>query len=532
MKIRKLRIGKRSISLSVFFLIVLAGGISASSVNTLLHSSAHTYRPDLITIDSMDTFGKLERPAVPFLHDKHTDTIEKEGKDCKACHKTKDDKLSPMFMRIENSNKQDVMDTYHTNCIGCHNEVIARGKESGPITCAKCHQPEPDTLSSRMPAGMDNSLHYRHTKTLENKCEACHHEYNERTREIYYEKGKEGTCRYCHLTETEKNVRSMELAAHASCIDCHMQKLAEKKITGPIKCSECHDGEAQKMIKKITPVPRMDRKQPGTVMIKTGNEEIDASHKNRMNFVPFNHMAHEEYNDTCRVCHHKAMDTCSKCHTLKGSDEGGGISLELAMHKTGSNQSCTGCHKIKQQAGECAGCHNFIGQNRKNINDDNCLTCHMDMPAGIAGQAIKPEVDADKKDEKIAEQLLGMRNKITGTYDTEDIPEKVIIKELSKKYEPAEFPHRKVVNTIVESIKDNKLAAYFHAEKGTVCQGCHHNSPATSKPTRCISCHGKPFEEKDMFKPGLMGAYHIQCMECHTNMNIAKTGCTDCHKEK
>ena len=34
-------------------------------------------------------------------------------------------------------------------------------------------------------------------------------------------------------------------------------------------------------------------------------------------------------------------------------------------------------------------------------------------------------------------------------------------------------------------------------------------------------------------KPGLMGAYHLQCMGCHKEMGMEKpVSCTDCHKEK
>ena len=51
-------------------------------------------RADGIHIDSMSVFGKLERPAVTFLHQKHTDAIEKRGKDCATCHLSeKDPKL-------------------------------------------------------------------------------------------------------------------------------------------------------------------------------------------------------------------------------------------------------------------------------------------------------------------------------------------------------------------------------------------------------------------------------------------------------
>ncbi len=133
----------------------------------------------------------------------------------------------------------------------------------------------------------------------------------------------------------------------------------------------------------------------------------------------------------------------------------------------------------------------------------------------------------------MATAMLQSRKPVTGTLNDEDIPEKVVIKDMVNKYGPVELPHRKIVHTLVKNIKDNKLGNYFHNEPGTICQGCHHNSPVSKKPPRCGNCHGKPFDENNPSRPGVMGAYHRQCMGCHKEMNIEKAvGCTDCHKEK
>jgi hypothetical protein len=148
---------------------------------------------------------------------------------------------------------------------------------------------------------------------------------------------------------------------------------------------------------------------------------------------------------------------------------------------------------------------------------------------------MKPLADPAESNEIMAEMLLKTRKATADTYKDEDIPEKVIIKDLSDKYEPVELPHRKMIKTLLTNIKDNKMAGYFHAEKGTVCQSCHHNSPIDKKPPRCGSCHSKPFDKNALTRPGIKGAYHQQCMECHTILNLEKpkaTACTECHKEK
>ena len=42
-------------------------------------SDPSTMRADVIAIDALTAFGDLERPEVVFLHDLHTDALEKKG---------------------------------------------------------------------------------------------------------------------------------------------------------------------------------------------------------------------------------------------------------------------------------------------------------------------------------------------------------------------------------------------------------------------------------------------------------------------
>jgi hypothetical protein len=268
----------------------------------------------------------------------------------------------------------------------------------------------------------------------------------------------------------------------------------------------------------------MERKQPDVVLIKTA-PEADPEKQNRMNYVPFDHKGHETYNDTCRVCHHESLKPCNECHTLAGIKEGKDVTLETAMHQADTDRSCTGCHAAKMQDKNCAGCHALMG--RKPTKEDKaCLTCHM-MPPFENENALLPEAEM-----AVAADLLKSRNPVTGTYSEDDIPEKVVIKHLSREYEAVDFPHRKIVKALADNIKENKLAGYFHGQEGTLCMGCHHHSPAARKPPQCANCHGKTFDEKNPLKPGIIGAYHQQCLGCHREMNITKpAGCTECHKK-
>jgi hypothetical protein len=497
----------------IFFAATLAAIFTsgAQGVKDLAAASPEK-KADVITIDTLKSFGNLEQPGVIFSHDLHTDALDKQNKDCAACHLSENDGRSPKFKRLKDTSRQEVMDTYHSDCMKCHKEMSAAGEKAGPVEkCGECHQGRPKVVSARQLIVFDKSLHYRHTIANKDKCERCHHEYNEATKKLFYAKGKEGSCIYCHKQQTEENRISKKLASHLSCIDCHRETLAKKKamvpskdkIAGPIKCNGCHDKQKLQLIKRIKDVPRMKRNQPDVVLIQA--VQVDANKKGvasaiLMNPVPFDHESHEKYNDTCRVCHHADLKTCSSCHTVAGKKEGNYVRSEQAMHQIDSERSCLGCHGARQSKLSCAGCHGSIPIESKQ-QTTYCVQCHMKPPQRST---------ANLKPEQVASILLKSRTPMTSTYRDEDIPETVTMKELSDQYEPVYFPHRRIVRRLVTEIKNEKLAQYFHSQQDTICQACHHNSPATKKPPRCYSCHGKPFDEMGLENPD-----SLNCIECH-----------------
>jgi len=486
-------------------------------------------RADIIRIDAMQIFGTLERPPVLFLHEKHTEALEKKNKDCTVCHLTEKDLLVSKYMRIEDTAKQEVMDIYHINCIACHKATAEAKEKSGPVVCGECHQDKPALFSAWQPIGMDKSLHYRHSKAQNEKCERCHHQYNEVTKKLYYAEGKEGTCRYCHRDITEENRISLREASHLGCIDCHRKTLAKLDNAGPITCGGCHDAAQQRLVQKLEVVPRMKLRQPDVVFVRTAKAGTNNSNPaTRMKRVPFSHQAHENYNDTCRVCHHADLNACVQCHTLQGTQEGNQVNLEQAMHRSNVQISCLGCHDMNQQDPECAGCHSGIAKARQQ-DAAACQACHM------ADVNPLPENVQHTDEKMLAATLLDSRKPLTDTFAESEIPENVEIKTLSSTYGPVKLPHRKIVQKLFDNIKGNRLVQYFHGDQATLCQGCHHNSPPAKKPPTCSSCHGQPFDERDLFKPGLMAAYHRQCMECHKQMGIEKpvaTDCVACHQKK
>lgn len=485
-------------------------------------------RVDLIRIDALKLFGELEKPPVEFLHEAHTQALAQKNRDCTTCHLTDNDRFSPKFKRLKDSDKLTAMNLYHEACISCHGEMRIAGAKAGPVECNDCHREEARFTSFRQPMGFDRSLHSRHAQAQKNECGRCHHEYDEKEKKLFYAKEKEGTCRYCHRTETKDKLISMPLASHTACIDCHRKSLAKQIEAGPLTCWGCHAPEAQNKIRKISPVPRMERKQPDNVLLKItqGVMGAEIGRPASMNFVPFDHKGHEAYNDTCRVCHHETFKPCNQCHTLAGIKEGKGVTFEKAMHQGNTKKSCMGCHGIQQEKADCAGCHVSIVKS-SNKEDESCLKCHM-------ASTIEKEKTIDPEMEKnLAVDLLKSRNLTAGVYDDNEIPEKVIIKNLSQEYGAVLFPHRKIVKTLVNNIKDNKLAGYFHNPEGTICKGCHHSSPLSKKPPQCGNCHAEIQDVKNPLKPGIKGAYHLQCIRCHSIMKMTKVdGCTKCHEEK
>ncbi|MCP4694749.1 MAG: cytochrome C, partial [Desulfobacterales bacterium] len=405
---------------------------------------------DVITIDGMKDFGSLERPGVPFFHDRHTEALEKKGKDCQTCHLTDEERLSAKFKRLADTGKEEVMNAYHDNCIGCHKEMKSAGDKTGPVECGECHLKKP-VVSARLPMGFDKSLHYRHAKAVDNKCETCHHAYDERAKKLFYAKGEEGTCRYCHAGKTEENRISMRLASHSSCIACHQQTIAKKKEAGPVKCGGCHDARKRMMIEKVKNPPRMERKQPDATLVKAGapgEKETAAKGAGRMNPVPFNHKSHEEYNDSCRVCHHADLSACNACHTQTGDKKGDNVTLAQAMHQLDAKQSCMGCHEAKQEEKRCAGCHEPMGKGVAK-SDSTCKVCHMTPTGAAEGSPLAAP-------KEMAEALLASRSPMIDSYDKSEIPEKVVIKALSEEYEPAEMPHRKIVTKLIDDLRNDK----------------------------------------------------------------------------
>lgn len=137
---------------------------------------------------------------------------------------------------------------------------------------------------------------------------------------------------------------------------------------------------------------------------------------------------------------------------------------------------------------------------------NGCLTCHTTEIPTKANPSLKkcPRADmvtvhasADTGPDKLVLQ------KITGSPDL---------------YEPVLFTHR---------------AHARMSEMSGSCVLCHHYNPPGSV-LACSECHTSETSSKsaDLSKPGLKGAYHRQCINCHRESGLAATQCESCHSAK
>lgn len=121
-----------------------------------------------------------------------------------------------------------------------------------------------------------------------------------------------------------------------------------------------------------------------------------------------------------------------------------------------------------------------------------------------------------------------------------DGPDVVELDSLANLYEPVSFDHAMHVE-----LTDSDCAECHHHTTGTqptdpVCLKCHRDS-REAEVVACRDCHAeKRFSAEYLTKieadaqlyheekPGLKGAYHQNCLECHERVG-APTGCQDCH---
>ena len=486
-----------------------------------------------IVLAAPDSLGAPERPSVGFPHDLHAAAMDTavlyntvpDTVGCEVCH-DRDDKrrILPRFkLAGAISNLKELGEQYHAGCMECHEERLAAGQESGPIGCGECHTRAPITPQWAT-IGLDYSLHARHVTALQDRCETCHHIYNEATGKLEPGKGKESSCRDCHGAEDVGKTLSLRNSVHIDCVSCHLERVEKEQTAGPIDCMGCHDEQRQLVIVELDTIPRRQRGQPDQLWLWSSGATA--------NLVPFDHQKHEEQGRSCATCHHQTMRACSDCHALAGAADGGGVTLVQAFHDPDATASCVGCHQQQVMANpKCGGCHGLLSGTPGTAT---CKICHRGPRLPRNAQIPVQDTLAAPAYLTVAagvpvQALLQPAPAPTVPDTSEAFPDSLGIEVLAKQYQAAPLPHRKIVAALAAATGESVLAQRFHDPADReICSGCHHRSPVGERPPPCISCHGET-AHPTTDQPHLLAAYHRQCISCHQVMGLV-TECAKCHQ--
>ncbi|GAG19550.1 unnamed protein product, partial [marine sediment metagenome] len=200
--------------------------------------------------------------------------------------------------------------------------------------------------------------------------------------------------------------------------------------------------------------------------------------------------------------------------------------LEQAMHDRRSKHSCLGCHDQQKEVAACAGCHAFLDHRSPLASTRTCDRCHQGPPGDSPRLSTIPPTQYAR--------FLESRRPGSFSFKEKDLPGDLVLESLARDYQPARFPHRRVIDKLKKLSEASKLARHFHGSADTLCQGCHHQSPVGKRPPRCSSCHNPVGQGGTLYLPRLQAAYHLQCIGCHQKMGLepGPYNCVGCHPKK
>jgi len=87
------------------------------------------------------------------------------------------------------------------------------------------------------------------------------------------------------------------------------------------------------------------------------------------------------------------------------------------------------------------------------------------------------------------------------------------------------------LENLYESVRFDHLAHAQMVRFSGGCETCHHFTPPNAEHPACKDCHPADVAHEDLAQPGLKGAYHRNCMNCHREWDH-DTACEICHAKK
>lgn len=368
--------------------------------------------------------GKSARKLIAFdasLHFRHT--LATGQKQCKTCHHLHDKQQKALVYKKgaegrcgdchgkqAKGNTPSLRHASHTSCITCHQVRKGKGQQTGPVTCAGCHDGgrpaaiKKVQVTERLDIGQKDLVQMRTagSKTaavvFDHKlheqsgtfCTTCHHQTVK-------------TCGSCHTRTARKQGGgvSLEQAHHMpgsgrSCVGCHDKMVRNKDCAGchqaigraafERSCTVCHRGSApprterrdpreingSRLLSTLAALPAPSEDFPEKVEIKVLASKYQPSMLPHKKIVEKLHSItqksklarsfHGKTEALCAGCHHHSPvgqrpPACSSCHGDSGHKTLDRPSLKVAYHR-----QCMGCHQkmgIKEQG--CTDCHARAG---------------------------------------------------------------------------------------------------------------------------------------------------------------------------
>ena len=119
-------------------IVMLVALVAFLAVSVVAFANPKAPAGDLTVSEMMKSNKK---PPVTFSHAKHATAVS----DCKTCHHTWDGKAdivkcSKCHTGRKSGKKDNIKNTMHKKCKGCHKDLKKAGKKAGPTSCKKCHK--------------------------------------------------------------------------------------------------------------------------------------------------------------------------------------------------------------------------------------------------------------------------------------------------------------------------------------------------------------------------------------------------------
>jgi len=119
-------------------IILMVALVAFLAVSAVVFANPTAPTEDLKVSEMMKSNKK---PPVMFSHTKHAAGVP----DCKTCHHTWDgkaalEKCSKCHTGRKSGKKDNIKNTMHKKCKGCHKDFKKANKAAGPTSCKDCHK--------------------------------------------------------------------------------------------------------------------------------------------------------------------------------------------------------------------------------------------------------------------------------------------------------------------------------------------------------------------------------------------------------